>query len=616
VVGGVIYLDSDDEITSAAARIRSVEGRRVAVVLPYGSRVATSRINFRLLARDAMTHEKRLSIIAADAATRALAASAGLPAFATVAEYESSLGSEGAIADRPLERSATIVTGPDPDDRPPAVAGTSAGVAGAAAVATSGGRVRDPDVAPATDAGDTSAITRDRRSATATATVAAASVPARSAAPPRESVAASVVVAPDARTPARARPDAGGEGRGIGRTPIIVGLAVLALAIVVGGVAAFLVLPSATAVVTPREETIGPVSLRISASTEIDEPDMEAGLVPAQVVSIEVQADDTFPATGKRVAEKKARGVVRFQNLDFTSSNTVAKGAIVRTSNGIRFRTDKAVTVPAAKLVGVTIFASEKNVKVTAVEAGPEGNVPAGAIQVPPPGEAFLNVTNPNATTGGTRDEFPRVTQADVDAAQATLSSTLTTSFQDRLDDPDLVAEGITVFPETAALGTPAFSDDADTLVGQEVESFDLGASATGTVTTVDSAPVRVIAEARLDASVDPGHQLVDGSSRIDEAPAVVEGATITYPVVATARQVAILDPAEIKAAILGKPLADAQAILDGFGEASLQTWPDWVSTIPTIESRVDVSVQGPLAVETPNASAGPSPSEAPGSTP
>jgi hypothetical protein len=54
VPGRVIYLDVDDEITSAASRIRSAEGGRVAVVLPHGSRVATSRINFRLLARDAL----------------------------------------------------------------------------------------------------------------------------------------------------------------------------------------------------------------------------------------------------------------------------------------------------------------------------------------------------------------------------------------------------------------------------------------------------------------------------------------------------------------------------------------------------------------------------------
>src|SRR6186713_598969 len=144
---GVIYLDIDDEITSAAARIRSAEPRRVAVVLPYGSRVATSRINFRLLARDAMSHEKRLSIVAGDAATRALAASAGLPVFATVAEYESSLGTEGAIADRPLERSATIVTGPDPEPDRPAAGAAAIGAAGVGAAAGTGGPPGAADLA-------------------------------------------------------------------------------------------------------------------------------------------------------------------------------------------------------------------------------------------------------------------------------------------------------------------------------------------------------------------------------------------------------------------------------------------------------------------------------------
>ena len=64
MAGRIIYLEVDDEITSAAARIRDAEADRLALVLPYGSRVATSRINFRLLSRDAMTHDKRLSIVA------------------------------------------------------------------------------------------------------------------------------------------------------------------------------------------------------------------------------------------------------------------------------------------------------------------------------------------------------------------------------------------------------------------------------------------------------------------------------------------------------------------------------------------------------------------------
>src|SRR6266550_793440 len=65
---GIVYLDVDDEITSAASRIRSAAGTKVALVIPYGSRIATSRINFRLLSREALVSNRRLSVIAGDPA--------------------------------------------------------------------------------------------------------------------------------------------------------------------------------------------------------------------------------------------------------------------------------------------------------------------------------------------------------------------------------------------------------------------------------------------------------------------------------------------------------------------------------------------------------------------
>src|SRR5437868_14241209 len=85
---GIVYLDVDDEITSAASRIRNSPGTKVALVVTYGSRIATSRMNFRLLSREALVSNRRLSIVAGDAASRSLAASAGLPVFASVSEYE------------------------------------------------------------------------------------------------------------------------------------------------------------------------------------------------------------------------------------------------------------------------------------------------------------------------------------------------------------------------------------------------------------------------------------------------------------------------------------------------------------------------------------------------
>ena len=614
--GRVIYLDVDDEITSAAARIRAAEGTRVAVVLPHGSRVATARINFRLLARDAMTNGKRLSIVAADGATRALAASAGLPIFATVGEYESSVegggddrgaGSTSSLgaavvqgegdADEPMLVSDTVATpsirsrGPRDATAPDVPEGTEGASAAAGAVGIGAGVDAVAAAGSARSAGaagsqvpPVAASTEARRAPRAPAPIPAARVVADSPDVP--------AAERDRPRPPRADPAARrGPRLPAGRTPLVVGLAVLALALIVGGAGAFLFLPTATAVITPREATVGPTSLRIVASTTAEAPDPERLIVPARSIEIPLDANGTFPATGTRVEEEKATGAVRFDNLDPTSSNTIPRGSVVSTGSGIRFRTDKAVTVKAAQLVGLTIVPSHASVNVTAVDAGPEGNVQPNSITTIPRGEEpfFLKVTNPEATAGGKRTEFKRVTQEDVDAATAALTQQLEAKFEDRLDDPDLPGAAATVFPETKALGTPTFDVEPASLVGQEVETFELKATSSGTVVAVDTTPVQTVAEARIQSSVSPGYQLIDGSGQVAPAPAEVSNGVITFPVVVTARQVLVLDPDAIEREIMGKPLAQAREILATYGEAQLDVWPEWVGTVPTLESRVEV---------------------------
>ena len=518
-MAGVIYLDIDDEITSAAARIRSAEGSRVAVVLPYGSRVATSRINFRLLARDALTNGKRLSIVAGDGATRALAASAGLPIFATVGEYETSLeddrsGTEaeaGALAAAAASGVATGDAGPDaaapvggeddaegtlvsetvatPKAKGPAsgkdrpATGPHKGRSTAGAAAAAGALAASAAAAGAATAGATSAGAATAGAAATTSDAGTAPTTdrgPRSSAPPRgeaKRAGRAPAVIPAARvvadTPAiegdrpgtiRPEPVVRSFRPSIGRTPLVIALAVVALVVVVGGAAAFLYLPTATAVIEPREGTIGPESLRIVASTTATAPDAAASppVVPAELLTIDVEASDTFPATGQRIEEAKATGSVRFDNLDPTSSNNVPRGSVVSTGSGIRFRTDRAVRVPPAELVGLTIVPSRASVTVTAVDAGPEGNVEPRAITTVPRDEEpfFLKVTNPDATSGGKRTEFPRVQQEDVDAATAALTDQLNAAFDERLDDPALPGDAATVFPETKTLGAPVYGVD------------------------------------------------------------------------------------------------------------------------------------------------------------
>lgn len=644
MAGGIIYLDIDDEITSAASRIRSAEGSRVAIVLPNGSRVATSRINFRLLARDAMTNGKRLSIVAPDPATRALAASAGLPIFATVGEYESSLadgradagvdagaggiagwaGAAGAsvasvsvegdatVDDEPMLVSETVAT-PTPKLAGPRGGGAARGArarsdvgaaaaSGAAEVAAVAGAAGAASTLWAVDAGDATTESPDAAVKPGTPPTPTSGEPRRAIRTPAAVPAARVLA--DTSEPDRSRsirPEPAGHAlrSSVGRTPIAVGLAVLALALIVVGAGAFLFLPTATASIRPRVVSIGPVPLRIVASTTATAPDPVQLVVPARILTVPVEASDTFPATGKRIEETKARGSVRFENADPTSSNTIPRGSIVSTAGGVRFRTDAEMRLPAAQLVfgsTIEVIPSHKSVGVTAIDAGTDGNVEANTISVVPRGEnpQFLHINNQDPTTGGTHNEFPRVKQEDVDTATAALTAKLAAAFDEQLKDPALPGDtASTVFPETKTLGAPAFGVNPATLVGKEVETFDLAATATGTVVAVDTAPVQTVAEASLASSVDSGYALVDGSSQVDPASATVTDGVITFPVTVSARQVLVLDTEAIKREIMGKPLQQAREILATYGEAQLDVWPDWVGTVPTIDSRVDVTMSG-----------------------
>jgi hypothetical protein len=391
---------------------------------------------------------------------------------------------------------------------------------------------------------------------------------------------------------------------------LLLGAAVLAgTALVIGGVAAYLLLPSASIVVTPREELVGPEQVTVTADPEATAVDTEAGVVPAQRPSFEVAANGTYAATGERVVEAKASGTVRWTNCDPTASHTIPAGAVVRTRDGVRFATTERVFLPVAilELTPPSISCQERDVNVVAAEAGPAGNVAPGTITVVPSdvNSNVIAVNNPAATAGGTRDTFPKVTAEDVAAATTDLETRLDAAFASALAAPDAVAPGLTLFAETAALGDTVYDVDPQTFVDQEVAEFTLAASAIGTAVAVDEAPVAEVAEARLVENLEPGYDLVADSVESTIGDPTVSGQTVIFPASATARQVRQLDPAALEEMVLGLSKEEAEAQLEPYGDVEISLWPDWATAVPTYAFRVDVSVgdAGPIVSPAPAAS-------------
>ena len=291
------------------------------------------------------------------------------------------------------------------------------------------------------------------------------------------------------------RPDATGSAASGGvRTPWLIGGAILALALLVGAVGIYLLLPSATIAVTPKTERIGPIPSTIVADTDRDPARPDAGRRPGR--------GDLDPGRGQRHVQRdrQARradqgdrhGPLREPRPDQHQPDRRREHRAAPRPGSASGR-NATITVPRAELVGLTIFPARASVKVTAVDGGPDGNVDAGTITIVPSGENsfFLKVTNPQPTSRR-------------DAARSSAASPRPTStgrwrhstcrsqqaFQEAMADPALETDGATVFPSTGQLGEPTPTVDPDTLVGQEVTTFELGLSADGTVIAVDEAPV------------------------------------------------------------------------------------------------------------------------------
>jgi Baseplate J-like protein len=544
----VVYLDVEDEITSAAARIRRLEAARLAFVLPYGSRLATSRINFRLLAREAAARGKHLEIVAADSSARALAGSAGLVVYPSVAALESG---------------------------EPSVPGADSANGGGGE-----GRASKAAAAAATLTGGTFKVSGEDATATR--------------------------VIPVPRTPEPV-PRVGRDRPIIRtRTAIVAGV-LIALLVGGGALGAYLYLPSATIVLIPTAEAIGPLHLTVQARTDVTAPDPASLTVPAQSFTFNASATETFTTTGKKVAETKASGDVTFRNIDPFGKKFIRAGSVVSTKDGVGFVTEGDVSLPKAqlKVVGgqLVVVPSTSSVAVTAEMSGTSGNVAAGTIVNVPSDQdaASLKVSNSQPTSGGTHEESPQVSQQDVDAAMAQLTTLLRDDFDTKVRQGTGLPQGTVVFPETEALGAATPSVDPATLVNQEVATFDLGLTATGTVLGVNPAPVTSIAEQQLGGQVGDGWQLAAGSTRIDVGQPTAAGDVISFPVTATATRTRVVDRQAVLTQIEGLVLAEARARLEAYGQVQITLWPDWVSSIPSNPDRISLTVGAPQPAPSPS---------------
>lgn len=379
---------------------------------------------------------------------------------------------------------------------------------------------------------------------------------------------------------------AAGLGTPLAGSPIMLG-GLATVLLVAGLVAAVLVRPRATIVLTPATVQLSRV-VTVEADAELSDIDATDRRMPARPLVVDLQSSRREPITARvEVPDQAARGTVVLVNQG-ESEITVPAGSQVSTggTQAVSFRIldDVALSGPAGTTARVAVEAEEP---------GPVGNVPAYSVNVLDPRLALaVAVVNDQPMTGGSVRRVGTVTPADRDQLRDALLQQIPDEARPTLlaelrQGEALVQGSMTVDVLDESFSEHAFSE-------QDVLQVDLAVRIEALAVDLDQA--RRLAEQGLreEAGDTQGIAETHLDSQVQEVVMVEPGvAAIEVQVSATATNHIRAD--EVRRAVRGRRVDEAESVLaEHFPLAStplIDVSNAWLGRLPWLPYQIEVVI-------------------------
>lgn len=391
---------------------------------------------------------------------------------------------------------------------------------------------------------------------------------------------------------------ANGGGRESWMRRLVERVIVLAILIGVIGAAVYIVVPSATVVVTLGQEIVV-TEIQIIADVNVERVDFDRAEIPAERVQVIAETAATVPATGSRsLDDAPATGHITITNKT-DDSVIVPAFTILSTSAGepVLFRTTDEVIIPAGIQHSV-----EAPFEALRRFSGVSGNVAAGMINtVVGSMDEKVSVINLTPASGGEARSVKIITAADKDAlvssARAQLLTVAYEKIQSGLTDTQvIVIDSLAIQDERKDWTT--FSAQ----VGEMENELTANVRANVAAVVVDESHSRQLVSSRLRASVPAGRTLLAESIRYSRGPIAWNRSRnrATFNAQLTGMVVTQVDGALLRERLAGLSLEDAQHLLESTAElagdemARIQVFPAALDRMPSLPVRINVDVQLP----------------------
>jgi len=479
----ILYLESDEEITSVIDKLKGLEAKSVGLVAPKGSAIVQSVVSLKLLKKEAEELKKDIAIVTSDEVGRNLSAQVGLIVYADVKSQrplstpevkkpeaepiEIDMSGEDENLPEAFQVHRYDESGKGEEKEAPKPEGVEAPTDSA------GKKLEKLENQETRSAGKEAESKIEEQAPTPQREASGVGVPTSDS---KDQSVGKFIKRPVAETFDRNEREEIESSRPVKMEgPIskpkskklkkfkIALVSALGVIVLLGGVLALDLLAAKLDVnISVLADTIDK-TVELSAEKDRQVVDPAGAAIPGSQIVIEKTFDNKFDSTGEKDAGSQAKGTLTFKN-DAGVDETIPSGVTISSSSGTGFTLDNQITVPAATLnpQGDKVSGSTTG-SVTAKNNGSDGNLPASTSYVI---SGRPKISTSGATTGGVTKKIKYVTKSDIERAKKELQNRQESDF---LNDYKK-APGEVILDGAGKTESLDFSTDKSS--GDETETF------------------------------------------------------------------------------------------------------------------------------------------------
>lgn len=555
----LIYIDTDDDVTSIVGRIKASEEVVVALVPPKRIGVLQSVVNLRLLQRAAKNAHKRLAIVTTDPALMNLASGLAIPVA------------------KNINAQAKVLEVSDDDDISDVIDGNDIAV----------------DATSRRSAGGSKSATEDKEISAAVAAI-------ETDDKIKNDLDADGV--PDDQQEPKKSPKKKIKVPNVNslRKKILIGGG---LAVVLIGFLVWAIVFAPSATITIQAKTSAVEAKKSLSLVPSGDKDTANGVLPPVVKQKKTNESVEFEATGSREVGEMAAGTVAFcydvpNYNDHTGDRIAAvelEAGTLLYADGVQFTTDAPLSVEPGRNSN-NQCETYYSVKATAVKIGEEGNISQNTL-MSVSGYSNLKAIAKSDFTGGSKETVKVVQQSDVDAAVAQLrergdSDAARDELMGQMSDSTVVIDGSFNVSQGDVKVTPGVGETPEGDSAKATASIEL----TYTLVGVNKDDLSDALDAALKDQTDETKQKVynNGIDSVKFSGFTTANDGYAVTVTTNGHVGPVINEDDVKKQAVGKKSEEIKELLkqtDGVNDVSVTMSPFWVSAAPK-ESKITVNFE------------------------